>query len=210
MQTKMMRMMSGAALCGALWMSGASADPATDMTQKDKTSEPAAAKTGRHWPQPHQGAMSPGSDERADMVSVNATALVNTLSEEKTEIATLAAQIAEFRKMGGAENMRIAALLERMRREHVAAGPALMKLTRRYGGNPNMAKPMKAPVLGDKATMLHATHMDHMAAVQSSQVRWKMTNSWPIKTAMRKRSNLARKHMRWMKPYHDRAMAAKM
>ncbi len=207
---KTMKMLSCAALCGALWTSGASADPPTDMTKKDKTAPTTPQTTDRHWPKPHHGAMSPGSDERADMVSVNATALVNTLSEEKTEIAALAAQVAEFRKMGGRDNLRTAALLERMRREHVAAGPTLMKLARRYGGDPTLAKILKAPVLGDKATMLHATHMDRMKAVQTSQMRWKMTNSWPIKTAMRKRATLARRHMRWMKPHHDRAMAAKM
>lgn len=203
MQTtkKLEKWLGCAALCGAIWGTTAVADPMTDMTKKDRSVEPPPLSSTRHWPKRQYGAMSPGSDERADMVNVNATALSNTLAEEKTEIANLAAQAAEFRRMGGSQNLRIAALLERMRREHVEAGPGMERLAKRFGAIPALAKPIKPPIIGDRMTMLHATHMDHAAAVQASQMRWKKTNSAAVKAAMHKRGNLARKHIRWMKPY---------
>src|SRR4028118_2403745 len=90
----------------------------------------------------------------------DARMLIQTLSEEKTEINTLAAQQAAFKKMGGRENQRIAGLLGRMIRDHKAASPTLMRLTQRNGGNPAEAKILKPPVLGNKQKMLHATMVD--------------------------------------------------
>jgi hypothetical protein len=148
----------------------------------------------------------PGSDERADMMMQNARFMVDTLSEEKTEIAALKAQSAALRQMGGSRNVKIANLFDRMRREHEAAGPAMMKLTKSIGGDPNSAKIMKPPVLGSTAAMLHAAHTDHEKAVQMSQMRWKMANNPKVSAAMHKRANLARKHIRWMKPYHESMM----
>ena len=209
------KMVAGAALCGALYTGTAIAQDDPVIVKDDGTvrvpdipaTKPNA--TPKHSPTPDMHMkVPPGSDERADMVQQNGRFLVDTLSEEKTEINTLAAQVAAFRKMGGSENIRIANLLERMRKEHVAASPALEKLARRYGGILTMAKIMKPPVVGSKAQMLHATHMDHMKAVQTSQMRHKMSNSAAVRNLMHKRANMARKHIRWMKPYHDRAMKA--
>lgn len=163
--------------------------------------------TVRHSPTTTANTMPPpGSDERADMVMQNARLVVDTLSEEKTEINTLKAQAMAFRKMKGSSNKRIANLLDRMRREHEAASPGMMKLATSLGGDPMSAKIMKPPVIGAPSEMMHATHMDHMKAVQTSQMRWKMSNDYRVRAAMNKRANLARKHIRWMKPYHDRMM----
>ncbi|HEX8553019.1 MAG TPA: hypothetical protein VF681_15855 [Abditibacteriaceae bacterium] len=133
----------------------------------------------------------------------NAQMLIQTLSEELTEINSLAAQQAMFRRMGDAESTRIARLWGVWIREHKAGGPMLMKLIRQNGGDPSQARILKAPPLGTKMEMLHATHMDHMNAVMTSQMRHRMTNSGKIKMAMRKRANLARKHMRQMMPFHN-------
>jgi hypothetical protein len=84
-------------------------------------------------------------DMAGDTRSSNAQMLINTLSEEKTEINTLAAQQAQFRKLGGRENMRLVALWGRMIRDHKAASPTLMSLTRRNGGDPMQARIMKPP-----------------------------------------------------------------
>jgi hypothetical protein len=132
--------------------------------------------------------------------STDAQKLIRTLSEEKTEINTLAAQQARFRQMGDRRSIRIHRMWGRWIREHKAGSPLLMRLTRANGGDPRAAKILKPPVLGDKATMLHATHMDHVAAVRTSQMRYASTNDRAIKAAMHKRANLARKHIREMMP----------
>jgi rubrerythrin len=137
-----------------------------------------------------------GTDAR----STKAQMLLQTLSEEKTEINTLAAQQARFRQMGDRESLRIHRMWGRWIREHKAGSPTLMRLIRNNGGDPNAAKIMKPPALGDKATMLRATHMDHEAAVRTSQMRYAATNDRAIKAAMTKRANLARKHIREMMP----------
>jgi hypothetical protein len=219
---------AGAALCGALWTGaavaqdntgGASGDVTNGATGDVTTGEtgavpgtvrvpdiPATKKTGqpKHSPTTNMYTRPPaGSDERADMTQQNGRMLMETLSEEKTEMQQLAAQAAAFRKMGGRENIRIANMLTRWVREHKAASPTLMNLARRYGGNPERATILKPPVLGSKSQMLHATMMDHMKAEKTSQMRWKMSNSAAVKMAMRKRANLSRKHMREMKRYHS-------
>ncbi|HEX8835137.1 MAG TPA: hypothetical protein VF719_13090, partial [Abditibacteriaceae bacterium] len=135
--------------------------------------------------------------------AMDAKMLIDTLSEEKTEINSLAAQQAQFKKMNDSESRRLVSLWGRMIRDHKAASPALMKLTRKNGGDPMAAKILKAPVLGDKMKMVHATHIAHEHAVRTSQMRFGMTNDWAVKNAMRKRANLARKHIRLMMPYMD-------
>ena len=145
-----------------------------------------------------------GGSGMMDARAKNAQMLIRTLSEEKTEINTLAAQQAQFKKLGGRENLRLAAMWGRWIREHKAAGPTLMKLIQQNGGDPMAAKILKAPVLGPQEKMLDVTHKDHEAAVMTSQMRYGMTNSNAIKTAMRKRATLARKHIRQMAPYHDK------
>ncbi len=143
---------------------------------------------------------------RSEMRMKNAQMLIQTLSEEKTEIAQLTAQRAAFLRMGGSENAQIARMWARWIREHKAAGPGLMRLIRANGGDPMDAKVLKAPVLGGKMQMLMATHKDHQAAVMTSQMRHNMTMSMAVKTAMHKRANLARKHLRQMMPLHDMMM----
>jgi hypothetical protein len=147
-----------------------------------------------------------GSDMTPSMAMTvrqkNAQMLIQTLSEEKTEINTLAGQQAQLKKMGGRENRRLAAMWGRWIREHKAAGPTLMRLIRQNGGDPNQARILKPPVLGTQERMLNATHMDHEKAVMTSQMRHAATNSGAIKRAMHKRANLARKHLRQMAPYH--------
>lgn len=138
-----------------------------------------------------------------EMRQKNAQMLIRTLSEELTEINALAAQQARFRAMGDSESQRIARLWGVWIREHKAGGPALKKLIRANGGNPDQARILKAPVLGSKEQMLTATHHAHEAAVMTSQMRYGMTNSRAIKMAMHKRGNLARKHIRQMMPFHD-------
>lgn len=132
---------------------------------------------------------------------MNAEMLIKTLSEEKTEINALASQQAQFRKMGGMENDKIARMFGVWIREHKAGGPMFMKLIKQNGGDPNDAKIMKSPVLGDRDEMLMATHKDHEAAVAGSQMRYAKTSSSDIQMAMHKRANLARKHLRQMAPY---------
>ena len=136
-----------------------------------------------------------------DMKSMNAEMLIKTLSEEKTEINALASQQAQFRKMGGVENDKIARMFGVWIREHKAGGPMFVRLIKENGGDPNDAKVLKSPVLNDRDEMLMATHKDHEAAVMSSQMRYAKTNSNAIKMAMHKRANLARKHLRQMAPY---------
>ena len=150
--------------------------------------------------------MAVGNQSMNGMRTRNADMLIQTLSEEKTEINSLAAQQAMFKKMGGRENRRLASLWGRMIREHKAAAPGLMRLIRANGGDPMQAKVLKAPPLGDKPKMIHATHVAHEMAVRTSQMRHGMTDSNAVKNAMRKRANLARKHIRLMEPYHEMAM----
>lgn len=135
--------------------------------------------------------------------SPDLSGLMQTLREEKTEIGQLAAQAARFRQMGGRENMNIAAMLERWIREHKAAGPQLMSLIRARRGDPAGASILQPPVLGDRMTMLNATHRDHVKAVQVSQQRYAASADRAVRNFMHKRGNLARKHLRQMAPYHD-------
>jgi hypothetical protein len=153
---------------------------------------------------PSSGSAGSAMDSGMDTRAKNAQMLIRTLSEEKTEINTLAGQQAQFKKLGGRENLRLAALWGRWIREHKAAGPTLMRLIQQNGGDPMAAKILKAPVLGSQQKMLDVTHKDHEAAVMTSQMRHNMTGSGAIKTAMHKRANLARKHIRQMTPYHDK------
>lgn len=139
---------------------------------------------------------------RSDMRMRNAQMLIQTLSEEKTEIGALAAQREMFLRMGGTENRRIARLWLRWINEHKAGGPTFMRLIRLNGGDPMEAHVLKAPPLGSRAFMLMATHKDHVAAVMTSQMRFNMTMSPSVKAAMHKRANLARKHLRQMTPFH--------
>ena len=138
----------------------------------------------------------------SDMRMRNAQMLIQTLSEEKTEIGALAAQREMFLRMGGTENRRIARLWLRWINEHKAGGPTFMRLIRLNGGDPMEAHVLKAPPLGSRAFMLMATHKDHVAAVMTSQMRFNMTMSPSVKAAMHKRANLARKHLRQMTPFH--------
>ena len=144
-----------------------------------------------------------GSDERADMMQQNVRFVMDTISEEKTEIAALKAQAMHMRKMGGSKNMKVANLFDHMRREHEAAGPGMMKLAKSLGGDPMSAKIMMAPKIGSAMEMLHAEHMAHDKAVKMSQMRWGMTNSASVRAAMHKRATIARRHMKWMMPYHN-------
>ncbi|MDQ3814202.1 MAG: hypothetical protein M3347_09665 [Armatimonadota bacterium] len=146
-----------------------------------------------------------GVDERtgSEMHARNAEMVIQTLNEERTEIQQLAAQAAQFLKMGGRENRRIGSMLNRWIKEHKAAGPKLMALATKHGGNPAATQILKPPALGDKGKMLHATMVDHMNAESSSQMRYKMATDPAIKSAMRKRARLARKHMREMMRYHN-------
>ena len=135
----------------------------------------------------------------------HADALIQTLSEEFTEINALAAQQAKFRQMGDSESTQIARMYGRWIREHKAGVPMQAQLIRAHGGDPEDAKELKAPVLGTKKEMLHATHMDHMAAVMTSQMRFKIANAdgdEMVMMAMNKRATMARKHMAEMGKYH--------
>jgi len=140
--------------------------------------------------------------ESATMRQADLNALMKTLSEEKTEIAQLTAQQAAFRKMGGAENLKISRMWGRWIVEHKAAGPKLMSLIKMHGGNPMMAKVMKSPVLGDKMTMIDSTHKDHVAAVMTSKQRAAMSSDPMVDKAMMGRVKLASKHIRQMAPFH--------
>ncbi len=156
------------------------------------------------------GSMDKMGGSMSEMRMKNAKMLVQTLSEEKTEINQLLAQQMAFKKMGDRDSKKIAAMWGRWAAEHKAAGPMLMKLIKNNGGDPMQAKVMKPPVLGDKATMLMATHKDHEAAVMTSQMRFGMTNDSMIKMAMHKRGNLARKHLAQMKPFHKEMVMMNM
>jgi len=151
--------------------------------------------------QDHQDRMDMSPDDSAVHMK-EAQMLINTLSEEKTEINALAVQAMKFKQMGGSRNMKIASLLNRMIRDHKAGGPKLMMLIKKHGGDPMSAKILKAPVLGSEMEMLHADMADHMKAEMTSQMRHNMTGDRAVKTAMHKRAGVARKHMMWMKKYH--------
>jgi hypothetical protein len=90
-----------------------------------------------------------------------------------------------------------------MIRDHKAASPTIVSLIRRNGGDPAAARILKAPVLGSQMQMLHADMMDHMKAESTSQMRYTATDSSAVKTLMKKRAGIARKHMAWMHPYHN-------
>lgn len=135
--------------------------------------------------------------------------LIDTISEEKTEINTLTAQQKELKRRGGAQNMKIANLLGRMIADHKAAGPTMMALARKHGGNPNQARIMKPPVLGSLDKMLQADMKDHMAAIKTSDMRRDKSSDPAVKAAMQKRAGIASKHMEWMKPYMKPGMHMK-
>lgn len=142
------------------------------------------------------------SDAMMNMRAKNAQMVTQTLSEEKTEVAQLAAQQKQFKKMGGAQNTRIAAMFGRWIAEHQGAAPTLVKLIKNNGGDPRNAKILKAPVLGSKDKMLMATHKDHEAAVATSKMRAHATNDGAVRNAMAKRVALATRHLKEMAPYH--------
>jgi len=148
-------------------------------------------------------ATSSGMSGKSAMHMKEAQMLIATLSEEKTEINALAVQAMKFKQMGGNRNMKIVSMLNRMIRDHKAAGPKLMALIKKHGGDPMDAKILKAPVLGNEMQMLHADMEDHMKAEMTSQMRHRMTSDRAVKTAMHKRAGIARKHMTWMKKYHS-------
>lgn len=135
--------------------------------------------------------------------NADAQMLIRTLSEELTEIRELAGQQARLRQLGGSENNRIARMYGRWIGEHKAGSPLFVRLIQMHGADPGDATVLHQPRLGDKMSMLHITHMAHMEAVRTSQMRHGATNDWRVKNAMRKRANLARKHMREMTPFHD-------
>ena len=145
-------------------------------------------------------------NEGVTMRGAHAGVLTQTLSEEFTEIEALASQQAKFRAMDNSESTQIARMYGRWIREHKAGVPMLAALIRAHGGNPEDAKELKAPVLGTKMEMLHATHMDHMAAVMSSQLRFKIAKAdgdEPVMMFLNKRATMARKHMAEMGKYHN-------
>lgn len=142
-------------------------------------------------------------NESAETRRMHAQILIRTLSEEYTEVEELASQQVKFREMGDAESTQIARMYGRWIRDHKAGVPALAKLIRAHGGNPEDATELKAPVLGSKDEMLMATHKAHQAAVMTSQMRFAATNDWRIKGLMKKRAGVARKHLAQMKPFHD-------
>jgi hypothetical protein len=129
--------------------------------------------------------------------------LLRTLSEEFTEIQSLASQQVKFREMNTAEATQIARMYGRWIREHKAGVPGLAYLINKHGGDPNEAKELKAPVLGTMMEMLHATAMDHEAAVRTSQQRFGATRDWDVRWAMNQRADLARKHLRELSKYHN-------
>jgi len=142
-------------------------------------------------------------NESSETRRMHAQMLILTLSEEYTEVEELASQQMKFREMGDAEGTQIARMYGRWIRDHKAGVPALARLIRAHGGNPEDAKELKAPALGNKHEMLMATHKAHEAAVMTSQMRFAATNDWDIKRLMKKRANVARKHLAQMKPYHE-------
>ena len=155
-----------------------------------------------------QAGYDPGPEMPGNAVRVSANAndaemLVRTLSEEQTEIRELAGQQAQFRKLGGNGNTRIARMYGRWIREHKAGAPLFVRLIQANGGDPDDVAILHEPRLGRKMDMLHITHMAHMEALRTSQLRHEATPDWNIKRAMRKRADLARKHMREMAPFHN-------
>ena len=142
-------------------------------------------------------------NESDEMRADHAQLLIQTLSEEFTEVRNLAAQQARFRQMGDAESHEIARMYGRWIDEHKAGVPALAHLIRQHGGDPETATELKPPVLGTKEEMLRATHAAHVAAVRTSQARYGATSDWDIRWAMNQRANLARKHIAEMNRRHD-------
>jgi hypothetical protein len=145
------------------------------------------------------------ASESSEVRAAHAASLIKTLSEEFTEVQELASQQARFRQLGDSESSQIARMYGRWIREHKAGVPVLARLIRLHGGNPEDAKELKAPTLGSKEEMLHATHMAHMAAVASSQTRFGIAHrddDLGMEWFMHKRANLARKHLREMERFH--------
>lgn len=149
---------------------------------------------------PPQGSQS--MNETAETQAAHAELLLETLSEEFTEINTLAAQQARFRQFGDNESTQIARIYGRWINEHKAQVFALAQLIRNHGGDPEAATEKKPPVLGTREEMLMATHADHEAAIRSSQMRFAATRDWDIRWAMNQRANLARKHIAEMQRFH--------
>ena len=143
------------------------------------------------------------NNENAETRELHAKMLIQTLSEEFTEIEALASQQVKFREMGDSESIAIARMYGTWIRDHKAGVPALAYVIRLHGGDPEDAKELKPPVLGTKDEMLMATHMDHEAAITSSQMRYGATDDWMIKELMNKRANTARKHLAEMADYHQ-------
>ena len=184
---------------------------ATDSKSTNSTSTNSATETTTS-----SSTMSTGSStgsmqmSRSEIRMHNAQMLIQTLSEEKTEIHALKVQRMALMHMGGLQNKRLARTFGRWEAEHEAAGPTLMRLIRMNGGDPMGAQILKPPVLGSTAAILMAQHKDHEAAVMSSQMRFNMTDSEAIKMAMHKRAILARKHLSQMMPFHAMMMDASM
>lgn len=141
--------------------------------------------------------------ESAAVRAKHAQMLIQTLSEEFTEVRELAAQQARFRQMGDAESIQIARLYGWWIEEHKAGVPPLARLIRQHGGNPEEATELRTPRLGTKQEMLHATHMAHEEAVRTSQIRYGATRDWDIRWLMHHRANLAREHIREMQRFHN-------
>ena len=141
-------------------------------------------------------------NETAQTRAAHTELLLETLSEEFTEISNLAAQQARFRQFGDTESTQIARMYGRWINEHKAQVFALAQLIRSHGGDPESATEKKPPVLGTKEEMLMATHAAHEAAVRSSQMRFAATRDWDIRWAMHNRANVARKHLAEMEQFH--------
>lgn len=150
-----------------------------------------------------QSARTAQMNESEDMRAADEKMLVQTLSEEFTEIEALASQQVKFREMNTAEGTQIARMYGSWIRMHKAGVPALAYLIRKHDGDPNEAKELKAPVLGTSMEMLHATALAHQAAVKTSQQRFGATTDWDVRWAMNKRANLARKHLSELAKYHN-------
>lgn len=179
-----------------------SANPGTAIPGAPAPKTPPVAS--RFGVKPPKGtAGGPPTGAAYDEMGVNAEGamLLRTLVEEKSEIQQLNAQQASLMKMGGRQNLRLAALLGRMSREHQAAGPKLMALIKNSDADPQLAIVRHTPVLGTQMQMLDADHKDHVTAVVNSQSRWNTSQSAANKAFYHKRSNLARKHIRQMMPY---------
>lgn len=141
-------------------------------------------------------------NETAETRAAHASLLLDTLSEEFTEISNLAAQQARFRQFGDEESTRIARMYGRWINEHKAQVFTLAQLIRAHGGDPETATEKKPPVLGTKEEMLMATHAAHEEAVRTSQMRFAATNDWDIRWAMHQRANTARNHLAQMRAFH--------